>query len=76
MDIRFPTLSISTLKNAFQGYNQLTRVTQITIVVIILSMNHSIQDEEFYKIGQVEPEPEPEPQDAEPLGGDNEDPVA
>jgi len=39
-------------------------------------MNHSIQDEEFYKIGQVEPEPEPEPQDAEPLGGDNEDPVA
>jgi len=30
-------------------------------------MNYSKQNEEFYKIGQIEPEPEPEPepQDAE-----------
>ena len=33
-------------------------------------MNYSKQNEEYYKIGQVEPEPEPGPQDAEqPPGG-------
>ena len=33
-------------------------------------MNDSKQNEEYYKMGQVEPEPEPEPRDAEqPPGG-------
>ena len=63
-------------KYALQGYNRLTRITQITIVAIIISMNYLQQGEEFYRLGQVEPEPEPEPQDPEQPGGDNEKPAA
>ena len=76
MVIRFPTLCIRTINNALQRYNQLTRITQISIVAIIISMNYSKQGEEFYRIGQVEPEPDPEPQEPEQPGGGNEDPAA